>query len=62
MVFMHKLDFPVKAGLNLKGYYAWSFLDNFEWALGYTKRFGIVYAGYAPKNVPQRTALTFSGM
>ena len=28
-------------------YFAWSFLDNFEWALGYSKRFGIVRVDYA---------------
>ncbi|MDR2485274.1 MAG: beta-glucosidase [Treponema sp.] len=36
----------IKQGVNLKGYYAWSFLDNFEWTFGYTKRFGIVYVDY----------------
>jgi len=33
-------------GVPVQGYFVWSFLDNFEWALGYSKRFGIVYVDY----------------
>ncbi|MFH0922238.1 MAG: GH1 family beta-glucosidase [Fibrobacterota bacterium] len=36
----------VQEGLPLKGYFLWSLLDNFEWARGYTQRFGIVYVNY----------------
>lgn len=31
----------------MKGYYHWSFLDNFEWSNGYDQRFGLVYVDYA---------------
>jgi beta-glucosidase len=39
-------------GVDLRGYFVWSLMDNFEWAWGYDKRFGIVYVDYATQ---QRT-------
>jgi beta-glucosidase len=36
----------LRAGANLRGYYAWSLLDNYEWSLGYSRRFGIIHVDY----------------
>lgn len=37
----------IERGVDLRGYFVWSFLDNFEWAWGYSQRFGIVRVDYA---------------
>ena len=36
----------IQRGVDLRGYFAWSLLDNFEWSLGFAKRFGIVHVDY----------------
>ena len=44
-------------GWPLKGYFLWSLLDNFEWASGYTQRFGIVYTNYQTlERIPKLSA------
>jgi beta-glucosidase len=37
----------VQSGVDLRGYFVWSLLDNFEWAFGYSKRFGLIFVDYA---------------
>jgi beta-glucosidase len=46
----------VRAGVDVRGYYTWSLLDNFEWAEGYTQRFGLVYVDYETQaRIPKRS-------
>jgi beta-glucosidase len=47
----------LQQGVNLKGYFAWSLLDNFEWSCGFAKRFGLVHVDYATqKRTPKDSA------
>ena len=49
-----------KQGAPIRGYFAWSFMDNFEWAYGYDKRFGLVYVDYkTQKRTPKKSALYY---
>lgn len=50
--------FAAKAkGAPINGYFAWSLLDNFEWAYGYGKRFGLIYVDYlTQKRIPKSSA------
>ncbi|HEY5903407.1 MAG TPA: GH1 family beta-glucosidase [Anaerolineales bacterium] len=47
----------ISIGAPVKGYFAWSLLDNFEWGYGYAKRFGLVYVDYATQQrIPKSSA------
>lgn len=49
-----------REGGRLAGYYLWSFLDNFEWAWGYAKRFGAVYVDYETlERTPKDSAIWY---
>jgi beta-glucosidase len=53
----------VARGVDLRGYLVWSLLDNFEWAEGYRKRFGIVHVDYlTQRRTPKENARWHQGV
>ena len=47
----------IQKGIRLKGYFVWSFLDNFEWCCGYSKRFGLYYVDFPTgRRIPKTSA------
>ncbi|MEE6263611.1 GH1 family beta-glucosidase [Plantactinospora sonchi] len=47
----------ISSGVPLRGYFAWSLMDNFEWAWGYTKRFGMIHVDYDSQlRIPKSSA------
>ena len=49
----------IRLGVDLRGYFAWSLLDNFEWSLGYAKRFGLVHVDYDTQLRTPKTSARF---
>jgi len=50
----------IDAGVDLRGYFVWSLMDNFEWAFGYERRFGLVHVDYATQQrTPKNSAKAF---
>ena len=55
--YLGELERAYDEGVDVRGYFLWSFMDNFEWAKGYRPRFGIVYTDYATqKRIPKDSA------
>ncbi|MBX3063750.1 MAG: beta-glucosidase [Anaerolineae bacterium] len=53
----------IMAGAPLNGYFVWSMMDNFEWAYGYAKRFGITYVDYeTQKRIPKDSYHFYQGV
>jgi beta-glucosidase len=53
----------INDGVSLAGYYVWSLLDNFEWAWGYQKRFGIVFVDFGTqRRIPKSSARFYAGV
>ncbi len=51
----------IEEGVDLRGYFCWSLLDNFEWAAGYQKRFGLVYVDYpSQRRIPKQSARLYA--
>jgi len=54
--YLTEIKKAIDKGVNVKGYFIWSLMDNFEWALGYDKRFGIVYIDEKLNRIPKSSA------
>lgn len=60
---LNAVDRAIKAGVNVQGYFAWSLMDNFEWAFGYAQRFGIVHVDYqTQKRTLKQSAIAYRNM
>jgi beta-glucosidase len=58
---LRALHAAISEGVDVRGYYAWSLLDNFEWSAGYHPRFGIVHVDFETlERTPKRSAHFYS--
>jgi beta-glucosidase len=59
-LYLEQVRRAMDEGVKVKGYFVWSFLDNFEWSLGYDKRFGLVHVDYETlRRTPKASAFWY---
>ncbi len=54
--YLSEIQKAIDSGVRVKGYFIWSLMDNFEWALGFDKRFGITYIDENLNRIPKASA------
>lgn len=60
---LHAVHTAIQSGVNVGGYFVWSLIDNFEWAEGYRKRFGLVHVDFeTQKRTPKASARWYRGV
>lgn len=60
---LQKVSECLEKGIPLKGYFAWSLMDNFEWTFGFSKRFGLVYVDFDTlERKPKASALWYKSL
>ncbi len=60
---LNAVDQAIRLGVRVDGYFAWSLMDNFEWAFGYCQRFGMVHVDYiTQKRTLKNSAIAYQNM
>lgn len=61
--YLSQLRKAAEEGVDIRGYFQWSFINNFEWCRGYAERFGIVYVDYETQNrIPKDSAYWYKDL